>query len=164
MAAYLTRMPSGIPGVINRAHLATVQPEILDSVNGPTAYGTFCKYTTGKLCKIAGGEAPADIVGLIARPYPVSPSTANEALGVATPDLTRPGDLMKRGYMTVKMGANAGAVVKGGKVYLVINAAGGNTVGDIMDADDGANNIEVADCFFMGPADGSGNVEIEYKL
>jgi len=157
-------MPAGIRGVINRVHLATVQPEILDPVNGPTAYGTFCKYTAGKLCKLAGGETAADIVGLIARPYPVTGGATNEALGTATPDLTRPGDLMKRGYMTVKVGANCGVVAKGAAVYVCINIAGGNAIGDILDVADGGNNIAVTGCKFMGPADADGNVEIEYML
>lgn len=159
--AYLTRMPVGFPGTVTRQDQATLQPEVLDATNGPTAYGTFCKMTSGKACKLAGGEAVGDIIGPIARPYPFQ-GTTNEALGAGTPVLGSIGDIMKRGYMSVAFAGVTAA--KGGQVYVCINAAGGNVVGEIFEGADTGNNIAVTNCFFMGAADANGDVEISYNV
>ena len=159
--AYLTRMPVGFPGAVTRQDQVTLQPEMIDATNGPTAYGTFCKMTSGKVCKLAGGEAVGDIVGPIARPYPFQAATS-EALGAGTPLLGSVGDIMKRGYMSVAFAGTTAA--KGGQVYVCINVAGGNAVGEIFEGDDGGNNIAVTNCFFMGAADADGNVEISYNI
>lgn len=159
--AYLTRMPIGFPGMINRQDQCILQPEVLDGTNGPTAYGTFVKMTSGKICKLAGSEAATAIVGLIARPYPVQEVSTPSALGdPATPNLSLPGDVLKRGYIIVKFAGTTAA--KGGQVNVCINTAGGGAIGDITETTDG-NNVAVVNCVFMGPASG-GMVEISYNI
>lgn len=162
--AYLYRMPSGFPGMVDRQDQALLQPEVLDSVNGPTAYGTFVKMTAGKIVKLAGGEAVGDIRGIIARPYPVNEtSTPGGTLGAAaTPNLALPGDILKRGY--INMVLKSGAPAKGDQVYVCINVAGGNAVGDVLTGTDGGNNIAVTNCFFMGAADGNNVVQVSYNV
>jgi hypothetical protein len=161
--AYLTRMPIGFIGMVNRNDHALLQPEMLDPAEGPTVYGTFVKMTTGKICKLAGGEAVGDIVGLLSRPYPVQEtSTPGGVLGTpGAPNLALPADIMKRGYMIVAFAGVTAA--KGGQVYVCINVAGGNAVGEIFEDADGGNNIAVTNCFFMGAAD-NGVVEVSYNV
>jgi hypothetical protein len=149
--------------MVNRVSEASLQPEVLDAVNGPTKYGSFCKMTDGKVCKLAGGEAVGDIIGLISRPYPVQEVTATAAaLGAAgTPNLALPADIMKRGYMIIPFDGVTAA--KRGQVYVCINVAGGNAIGEIFEGADAGNNIAVTNCFFMGAAD-NGVVEVSYNV
>lgn len=161
--AFLYRMPVGFIGMVNRQETAILQPEVLDATNGPTSYGTFVKMTSGKICKLAGGEAVTDIVGLIARPYPVQEtSTPGGVLGTpGAPNLALPGDVLKKGYMIIPFDGTTAA--KGGQVYVCINVAGGNAIGEIFEGADGGNNIAVTNCFFMGAAD-NGVVEVSYNI
>jgi hypothetical protein len=157
-------MPAGFPGMINRRDQATIQPEILDPTNGPTAYGVFVKMTSGKILALAGGEDHTAIVGLIARPYPVQEtSTPGGALGASpAPNLALPGDIMKRGYMTILL--SFGTAAKGAAVYVSVNNAGGNAVGAIGDNSDSSHCVAVDNCYFMGAADANGYVEISYNI
>jgi len=160
--AILYRMPAGIPGALSKgAGQATVESDIYAAANYPTAFGVPVKYATGKISKIVGAEGAADIIGFLVRPYPTQYSS-NEALGAATPDITQIANVLKRGYMTVKM--DFGTAVKGGQVYVCIAVAGGNAIGEIGDASDAGNCVAVANCFFTGPADDNGIVEIAYNI
>jgi hypothetical protein len=157
--AYVYRMPVGFAGVVTRASQATLQPEILDPTLGPVEYGTFVKMVSGKICKLAAADVATAIVGLIAKPYPAQDS-GNPGLGDnSAPNLALPGDILKRGYMTVKFAGVTAA--KGGLVYVVNSTAGGKAIGDIVE--NATNSVAVANCVFMGAADG-GMVEISYNI
>ncbi len=162
--AYLLRMPAGIPGVINRMEVATVEPRILDPNTPPTAYGTFVKNTsTGLQPAVGSGDVtyPTVLAGLIARPYPVQEYSTNEALGSATPDPNRPADIMTRGFMTVFL-AGVVAAARGGQVYLVTTATTGYVAGTISAS--ATNATAVTGCVFTGAADANGNVEIAFNI
>ncbi len=161
--AYLTRMPVGFVGMVNRQDQALLQPELLDPTNGPTAYGVPVKMVSGKILALAAGATAASIVGFLAKPYPVQEtSTPGGTLGgPSAPNLALPADIMKRGYMIVKMGT--GTAVKGGQVYVCATTSAPDTVGDIGDSTI-ANAVAIANCFFMGAADASGVVEISYNI
>ncbi len=166
--SFLYRMPSGIPGMINRAEIATVEPQLLDPDTPPTAFGIPVKLVSGKLKPVAAGDTVANVVvGLLAKPYPVT-GTASEALGAATPNPVFPGDLMKRGYMSVVCNASLPAAVpaKGGIVYCrkTDHGAGEYPIGGIESDADGGKCEAITGCFFTGPADTSGNVEVAYNL
>ena len=162
--AYLTRMPSGFPGMINRQDQCTIQPEVIDASYPPVLYGLFVKMVTGKIRTIASGDAATDIRGLIARPYPVQEtSTPGGVLGDSpVPNTALPCDILKRGYMVVRL--ITGTAAKGGQVYVCTVAGGANVVGDIGDSTMGGTATAVANCYFMGAADSNGNVEISYNI
>jgi hypothetical protein len=161
--AYLTRMPAGFPGMVNRMSEATIQPEIIDASYPPVKFGIFVKMTSGKIRTIASADAATDVRGLIVRPYPYQQVSGDTSvLGASpTPDVTAPADILKRGYIIVAFAGTTAA--KGGQVNVCINTAGGGAIGDITETTDG-NNVAVANCFFMGAADANGNVEISYNI
>jgi hypothetical protein len=160
--AYLTRMPVGFVGMVNRQDQALLQPEIIDTSYPPVLYGTVVKMVSGKIRTIASGDAAADVRGFIAKPYPYNETSVSSATlgasGVPNPNL--PCDIMKRGYMIVAFAGTTAA--KGGQVNVCINTAGGGAIGDITETTDG-NNVAIANCFFMGAASG-GVVEISYNV
>ncbi len=167
--AFTYRMPSGIPGIITRTELAKVDTQLIDSDTPPTEFGIPIKFVSGKMQPIASGDTVANVVkGFIAKPFPVSPHSASEAIGTATPDASYPGNRLTSGYMTVKCNASLPAAVpaKGGVVYCrkTDHGAGEYLIGGIESDADGGKCEAVPGCYFTGPADSSGNVEIEYNL
>lgn len=157
------RMPVGFPGVISRVNVGeTIEPEILDPVTPPTAFGRFVKFVNGLIQPLTGGESATDIIGLLVKPYPFQESSANEALGAAIPDPTRPGDILKRGYMSVTV--DNGVPAKHGQVYARVTVNGTLAVGNIETGADSGNCVAVAGCFFTGPADANNVTEIEFNL
>lgn len=163
MVAFLTRAPAGFPGSVSRSDSLTMQQEIPDASLPPTAYGSFVKMVSGKILPLASGDAATVIYGLLARPYPQQ-STTN-GLGVATPPTSGILDVMKRGYMSVKL--VLGTAAKGGQVYVVTTAGGTVVVGDIVTAASpagGGTAVAAAGCFFMGPADAGGVSEVAYNI
>lgn len=164
--SYLYRMPAGIPGAVNRIESATIEPEIPDPVNGPTAYGVFVKWgASGVVPAVAAGDVtwPTVLAGLAVRPFPVQETVAagNEAFNVGTPDLSRPIDILKRGYMTVALAGTA-TPAKGNQVYLVTTAAAGYVAGTISAS--ATNATAVPYCVFQGAQDSNGYVEIAFNL
>ena len=161
--AYVTRMPAGFLGQVTRQDNSLLEPGIIDTSYPPTKYGTFVKMTSGKVRTIASGDAATDVRGIIVRPFPVQEYSSNEALDAATPDIYRPCDILKRGYVMVKFAGTTAA--KGGQVNVCISASGGGTVGDITETTD-SYNVAVTNCFFTGAADTSYDsmVEVSYNI
>lgn len=161
--AILYRMASGIPGDISRQSQATVEPGIFDPANPFASYGIPVKKVSGKIRPVASGDAATVIIGLLVRPYPVTGGAGSEPLGTATPPPSGVGDLMRRGYMTVK--CNAGAPADGGVVYVRVGAAAaGKPIGGIEAAADSTNTVVMAGAVFKNAGDANGNVEIEYNI
>ena len=160
------RMPAGIPGAVSRAGVSDVEPVKLWP-QGTT--GAFPGYglagvidaTTGEFRLVKSTDAVA--TGFLVRPYPTNANSVNQALGAGVP-MDGLGDRLRKGYMTVKL-YGATPAVKGGAVFVrVANAGAGETIGGVEAADDGADAIQLdGNCYFMGPADADGNVEIAYN-
>ncbi len=162
--AFLYRMPAGIPGSINRMSTATVEAQMLDTTNFPTVYGVpvAIDATSKNTRKIMAGDAAANVYGLYVRPYPTNSNT--DPLGTSTPPVSGICNVLKRGYMTVQLNG-ATAAAKNGAVYVRTVANGGNTIiGGIEAAADGSNTFVMANAYFTGPADASGNVEIGFNI
>lgn len=159
MVAYITRMPAGIPGNISRTDSLTVQQEMLDTSNLP-AFGGFVKLVSGRIQAIASGDAATVIYGLLVRSFPTQSPT--NAFGAASPIAGDLVDVMRRGYMQVALAA--GTAAKGAQVFVRVTAGSGRAVGAIETVADSGNCVAVANCFFMGPADASGNVEIAFNI
>jgi hypothetical protein len=162
MTAFTTRMPAGFPGRVSRSDSLTVQQEIIDSNTPPTVYGGVVKLVSGKLQPIAGGDS-AGIYDFLVQPYPTQSSSS--ALGAATPPTSGIADVLKRGFMTVTL--KLGTAAKNGQVYVVTTAGGTVAVGDIVTAASpagGGTAVAITNCFFMGPADSGGVVEISKNI
>ena len=161
MTAYLYRMPSGIPGAVSREENKTIESVPLDSATPFAGFGLFGKIASGKLQPVGAGDAATAVYGLLTRPYPANSS--NDALGTSTPPTTGFGNVLRRGYATVKN--NAGTPALNGPVYIRVATAGaGKPIGGIEAVADSTNTILVDRCTFMGPADAAGNAEIGFNI
>ena len=163
MVAYTTRLPAGFPGQVSRDDALTIEPGIIDSGTPPTAFGTFCKVVSGKIQPIASGDAASVVHGLLSQPYPVQATTVTSALSsAAAPPSSGMIDVLRRGYMAVTLAQ--GTAAKKGQVYVRVTADTGKAVGDIETAADSAKCVAVTGCFFPGPADANGVVEVEFNI
>jgi len=121
MVAYVYQMPSGIPGSITRPEQSTIEQVMLDLSLTFPAFGLPGKLVAGKLAPIATGNLGSLIYGILVRAYPTS-GNGVDGLGVATPNTQFPADVLKRGYINVKLNGVT-AAAKGNKAY-VRNANG----------------------------------------
>lgn len=125
--AYLTRMPSGIPGDVTRKSQSTIESVIL----GATAFASFGllgKISSGKFVPFGSGDKDGDEYGFLVRAYPTTSS--QDPLGTSTPPTKGAVDVLKRGYITVKV--NAGTSALGSQVYVrVANAGVSKPIGGI---------------------------------
>ena len=175
MVAFAYRMDVGYPGSTNRNHDSTVVREVLTATVAaqPTSYGVMLAMdVTGVVRAPTAGDTAAMLTagGLFVRPYPTQGGTlsapVNDPLYVSTPP--GPGNeanVMKRGFMTVKLNAASPPVVKGQPIGIFIGApTAGNPAGGITGAAPGATVLAVPIGYFQGPADASGMTEIAYNL
>jgi len=157
-------MPAGIAGDVTRREHATIQPETFDATYPVTEFGLPVKLVSGEIRPIANGDTIASVMyGFLVRPYP-SQMASSEALAAGTPDVTKIGDVLKRGYMTVKN--NLGTPAKGGIVYARKTAHSPNSyiMGGVEADADSAKCEAIPGAFFMGAADADGNVEIAFNI
>jgi hypothetical protein len=140
---------------------ATVEPQVLDSSNQPSAFGqaVVLDATSHKLRAFGASDTAA--LGFLVRPYP---TTSGDDFG---PAQTFAGGqvvgVMRRGYMSVQL--NAGTATNGGKVYVrIANASAGKPVGGLEAAAVTDETVELTNAKFTGAADADGNVEIEFNL
>lgn len=163
MAAFLYRMPYGIPGDVTRQSQATIEPHVYNSALPFPGFGLFGKIASGKFVPIANGDAAGTVYGLLVRPYPIQGANASDPLGTAVPPTTGIADVLKRGYASVR--SNAGTPALGGAVYVrVATPSGAKVIGGVEAVSDGANTILVAGAQFMGAADASSNAEIAFNI
>ncbi len=155
------RMAAGVPGAVSRAQHATITPEVLDTTYYPTAFGVFVKFVSGAVRKIASGDAASDVKGILVRPYPTS-GNGTDGLGTSTPATSGICDVLRRGYIFVKLAQ--GTAAKEGAVYVRVTADTGKLVGDIETAADSGKCVAVTGCYFTGAADADGNVEVAYNI
>lgn len=163
MVAFTTRMGAGFPGSITRSDSLTVEQEIIDSSNPPTAYGQAVKIVSGKMQALQSGDAGSVVAGFLVKPYPTSSSTTG--LGAATPPTTGVGDRLRRGFIAVNLAK--GTAAKDGAVYVVTTAGGTVNIGDIVTSTSpsgGGTAVAITNAKFTGPADSAGVVEITYNI
>lgn len=165
MTAYLYRMPAGIAGAISRPQDLTVEPVILKSANAFPAYGLAGKIDTdGFFVPLADGDTVDKVKGIYVRPYPTT--SQPDMVRQVGADKNFPGDAMKRGYMTVNLGADASALKKGGTVYVVISLDSTIDVplGGFMSTSVSGKNVALPNAEFTGVGDAHGNAEISWKI
>lgn len=165
MSMFLLRMPSGIPGAISRPGApCVVEPNIILTTNPPLLYGipVAIDSATGKVRPIGAGDTIANVYGILVRPFPTQ--SAGTALGAAVPPASGMCDVLKAGYICVKVNAST-VPVKNGNVYIRTVANGGNTIiGGIEAASDTTNTFQLTGAYFTGASDANGNCEIAYAL
>lgn len=165
MTAYLYRMPVGIAGAISRPQDLTTEPVILKSADAFTAYGLAGKYDAdGYFVPLEDGDTADKVTGIYVRPYPTT----------STPDMVRqvgsdknfPGDVLKRGYMTVNLGNDATAIKKGAAVYVVVSVDSTIDVplGGFSATNTAGKTVALPNAAFTGAGDADGNAEISWKI
>lgn len=129
MTAYKYRMPYGIPGDVSRQSLSTIVSKILGAT-AFTAYGQFAKVSGTTIIPVGAADAASSIIGLLVRPFPTTGANGSDPLGTAVPPTSGLGNLLQRGYMTVKN--NSGTPADEAQVYVrVANASSGKPIGGI---------------------------------
>lgn len=171
MVAFTFRMPSGIPGTINRAQHLTVEPQLVDTTAGhtPQSYGLpmVMDATTSKMRVVLAGDTPATIYGFNVRPYPTAGgSNVNDPLGQSIPAQAGIVNIMRRGYMMVLLGGTT-AAKPGTPVFVRVGGAvTGKPLGGleaVIDPTTPANTIQI-NATWMGPSDAQGNCEIAFNI
>lgn len=165
--AFTYRMGVGFPGDVNRMHPASIVPGLLDSVNNfrnygePAIFGAANNYR-GVIAADQNATA-IKIAGAIVRPYPVQQSTGGmtSAIGAATPPTSGIADFLHSGFIMVK--AKAGITFKKGDPVFIwcVATAGANIQGEYNNVASAGNTVPITNARFNGPADASGNVELE---
>jgi hypothetical protein len=159
MAAFTYRMPYGIPGDITRASSGalTVEGQAFGATAFP-AYGLPAKIVSGVMVPISANN---DVVyGLLARPYPITGANASDPLGASVPPTVGVANIMRRGYMAVKVQLGGASCALGSSVYIRYqNPSGSQIVGGLEGASTG-NTYQLTGATFMGPVDSNGNAEI----
>lgn len=168
MAAFTYRMPSGIPGTVNRAEHLTVEPGLLLAGFLPTAFGVplAIDAATGRYRAIIGTDTVANVGGVLVRSYPSNSLGGTDGFGFAgTFNTTTIASIMKRGYIMMVIGGVA-AAAKGGTVFVRIAVpSAGKPIGGFEAASDTVNTIAMpSSWYFMGPADAQGNCEAAINI
>lgn len=169
--AFPYRMGAGFPGDVNRTHPASIEPVLQSSGHPALLYGEAVindAAVANTVRPLAAGDAAVTIiVGVTVRPYPIQNLTGNinagqgDALGSGTPPAVGAIDVLRTGYVMVKIPAGQ-ATIKGGAVFVYVNASNGLHIqGGFENAGGGAlASLDTTKYQFNGPADVSGNVEI----
>lgn len=164
--SFTFRMPAGIPGDVNRAESAIIEPQAITSIanGGPSTYGiaVLIDATTGLVRLPTTGDT--GVYGFLVRPYPAQDPTQTPALGISGPSGVQAGcSVLKQGYISVAL-QNTTAAVKDGTVYVRISGTSGTLFAGGVEAAAGSGLIALTNAYFMGPADSGGITEIAVGL
>lgn len=129
LQAYQYRMPAGFAGDLQRAEVATIESQLIDSSAPPAAFGLPVKMVSGKIQPInSASDGASAVYGVNLRPYPIQ-GNGTDPLGTSTPPTSGITDILKRGYSLVALGGTT-AAAKNGRVYVrTSNASTGKPLG-----------------------------------
>jgi hypothetical protein len=173
-ATFPFRMPGGIVGDANRTHPFTIEGCMIDPVNPVLGYGLAVLADQASPNGVRNIETTdtgiTAIYGVSVRPFPLSPSTAtnygSSAFGPGTPPAQGIIDILKAGYIIVKLNGVA-SVFKGSPVFVYVAASSGSHVLGGFEGAAGANLIALdatgTRIYFNGPADPNGIVELVFN-
>ena len=110
----LYRAPSGFAGDLTRATApTTVEP----NVGAETiVFGAAVVYDAGKVRNVV--DTDTAISGIAVRPFPVQTASVNNSIGTGSYAAGDVVDVLKDGYIAVKV-QNTTAPVRGGAVYML---------------------------------------------
>jgi hypothetical protein len=158
-------MPAGFAGDLQRAEVATIETQQIDSSAPPTVFGVAVKLVAGKVQPINNSaDTAASVYGINLRVFPIQ-TNGTDPLGTSTPQTSGVTDILKRGYVNVALGGVA-AATKGGTVYVrVATPSAGKPLGGFEAASDTTNTVALpSNCYFTGPADAYGVTEIAFNI
>lgn len=156
------RAPFGIAGAVSREDNKLIEAQGLNVSLPFASYGIPGKIVSGLFVPVAlvGDTAP---YGFLVRPYPFQGPNASDALGTSVPLTTGVANILKRGYIQVQ--CNAGTPALNGTVYIrYANSDSTHPVAGIEAAAVGSTTVALTNCYFTGPADANGLVEIAFNL
>lgn len=167
-AAITYRMPFGVPGDLSRPSTATVEAQAFGATAFP-AYGLPVKVVAGLAVPVAAQND--SVYGMLVRPFPITGANASDPLGTSVPPTSGVANILRRGYMTVKVQLGSASCALGSAVYVRYqNPSGSQIVGGIEGASTGntyalsSSNSFGSGAYFTGPADANGNAEIAFDL
>lgn len=171
--AFAFRMGAGFPGEVNRTHPVTIEPCLISAASPPTAFGQavlLAAANAGVRPLVAGDVNVTSTFGVTVRPYPYQQSSGTDFgtanLGAGTPPTTGVTDVLRSGYIMVKIPAGQ-TPAKGDPVYVWTAASTGVHVQGGFEAvvDHGTNTTPaLTGVTFNGPPDAQGNVEICFNV
>lgn len=175
------RMGAGFLGDVNRTHPFTAEPALISVTNPPRAYGEgmvvdAADPNRGLRPLVAADNALTTIYGISIRPFPFQVSSivgslAQSNLDVAGPNVppsSGPIDILRSGYIMVKLNSASAQPVKGGAVFIWVAATSGNHIqGGFEAAANGANTLALTTAgqtTFNGPSDSNFIVELIFNI
>lgn len=165
--AFGYRMGAGFPGDVNRMHPASILAALANATNPPAVYGgpvlVGADGASVRGIIAADGNTSGAIYGVLSRPYPAQQTSGSPtvAIGSATPPTSGVIDVLRSGFIMVKLPAGA-TVVKGGAVYVwAVAPSGAHITGQFEAVAAGASTYTITNARFTGPADANGNAEVE---
>jgi len=170
--AFPYRMGAGFPGDVNRAHPFSVEPCLQNATTPATLYGqAVLADTVGATNTVrmfgAGDSSVTDMYGVTVRPFPLQAATAPGSFGqqqlsdVTTPPGSGfPIDVLRMGYIMVKLNTGQTSPTKGATVYVRTAATSGNNVQGGFETAASTSATLSSRYTYNGPADANGNVEI----
>lgn len=170
MVAYKYRMGAGFAGDVNRTHPASIEADLVDSTDYPTAFGqpVILDSSSGGIRHFTADDTDVTkIHGITVRPYPFQQSSATNygetSIGSATPPTSGVLDVMTMGYI---MGAVNGTPEKGGTVYVWCAESTGDHVqgGFEAEATSGSTATLSDNYMFNGAPDSDGVTEVVIKI
>jgi len=127
LQAYQFRMPAGFAGDLQRAEVATIETQLIDSATPPLAFGVPVKFVAGKIQPIAAADPGSVVQG-----------NGTDPLGTSTPPTSGVTDILKRGYVMVALNG-ATAAAKNASAYVRVgNASAGKPIGGVEAGTDNA--------------------------
>lgn len=172
-AVFTYRMPASIAGDANRKLACTITPEIQNASTPVTEYGVPVILDANGCRPLTASDTTNDAeAGFSVRPMPgtdlnyglTNGGAPNPGFGSGTPPAVGEIDVLRRGFIGVKLGGSV-AAAKYGLVYVWTAASSGTHVqGHVEASSPGGNGFQLTNARFRGPADASGNTEIEYRM
>ncbi|HDL6968666.1 TPA: hypothetical protein PXM11_001861 [Yersinia enterocolitica] len=163
MTAYLYRMPTGIAGAVSRPQDLTIEPVLINTANPFSQYGLAGKFSGNFFVPLDENDTADKIVGIFVRPFPTT-STPDKVRQIGTSN-NFAGDALKRGYMSVNIGATAAGVTKGAPVYIrIADATDASPLGSVLATAIADTTVVLPNAYFTGAGDAAGNTEISYKI
>lgn len=172
--AFAFRMPAGAPGEVNRTHPVSIEPVMFDPTKPPTVFGqaTIIDATSRLPRRFDTGDTTVTYAyGAVVRPYPTQQAQAATdfapaSFNTGSPSVKMPGDVLRSGYIMVRLGdGTITGAKKGLPVFIWCAAASGAHVqGGYEIAANGGNTAALDSRYtYNGVEDANGVVEISFN-
>lgn len=152
--SYLYSAPAGVPGDITRVDETNVEPARLIAVSSTyaQAFGIPMKYATGGISQMGTGDAATAFAGVLVREVPAISGNTNQGFDNTVPNPNQVNGMAVRGYVNVK--CKQGTPVRGGIVYVRVEADTGKLVGDFEAVSDTTKSVALTNAQASWASDG----------